>query len=75
MKHPSQEGCPARPYPYSPKESLPTANTQTILSLREQPAFLPFSGDKSPCVSFLSGFSIYVVIDYFAPNSSDFNLD
>lgn len=36
---------------------------------------LPSSDDKSVCLSFLLGFSIYVVIDDFAPNSSDFNLD
>lgn len=51
------------------------ANPNMLSAEVRQLTLCPSSGDKSACLSFLLGFSIYVVIDYFAPNSSDFNLD
>lgn len=59
---------------FKPSSNLPL-NPNTLSAEVKQLTLLPDSDDKSECLSFLLGFSIYVVIDYFAPNSSDFNLD
>lgn len=82
----SQGRPPGAPNPVPPagptlactqfKPRLKPAPNPNMLSVEvKQFTFLPNSDDKSACLSFFLGFSIYVVIDYFAPNSSDFNLD
>lgn len=86
VRFPVREGHQEPPNPVPP--AGPTlACTQFKLRLKPAPnpnmlsaevkqfTFLPNADDKSACLSFFLGFSIYVVIDYFAPNSSDFNLD